>query len=610
MSCGKGIWPWLERAGSQRRPIMEVQRHIEGAVTTLSLNGRFDSYGAKIFEEEISYLGENIKVVVLDFTDVSFISSMGVRSVIKLEKLLIKKGGGIVLVGLSPFIRKVLTTAGLTQQIKIADSMEDAHHLVQALSRSEESAGGFLIEGRSFNFKRISERPVFLEYWGSSISSSKKAIDTQDLLIVDLRDLPLCIGIGGLGEDSMQAVEALAEFVSVGKMVGMIPADGRCLADFIVIQPDASQSIGILNALGIEGDPSFFLKQTDTSEVELADLLSDVMQVLPERETERAGLVGIVITAQTTGLERAWFKDRNGIIHGRFEQERDDAAAGIVIVGVAGRVEPASLTDPEVKSLWEQLNRYSVRRDIYFHGHGIVLDRHLEPPGESSGLAENLSVLLDVENLHNVGHIGPGTRLKDIKAWVYQAAGVRSGLERMVKIELREVTEFLPEWEIIVRRIYTDSGRLVLSPIHGGFMSRTFYVESFDRCGRKRLPTVLKIGSNELTGREVEAHQRYVKNYILNNAASIMGTASSGNWAGLRYNFVGIGGPESRLSRLKDQYGIRPTEDLVLIFDRIFTNVLKPWYGQPRWETILPYVEHDPTRLFPNLIEDAERSLI
>ena len=48
---------------------------------------------------------------------------------------------------------------------------------------------------------------------------------------------------------------------------------------------------------------------------------------------------------------------------------------------------------------------------------------------------------------------------------------------------------------------------------------------------------------------------------------------------------------------------------MVRLVDTLFTRVLKPWYGQPRWEPVALYAEHDPRRLFPTLCEAAAQVL-
>jgi len=88
-----------------------------------------------------------------------------------------------------------------------------------------------------------------------------------------------------------------------------------------------------------------------------------------------------------------------------------------------------------------------------------------------------------------------------------------------------------------------------------------------------------------------------------------MGTTTHKNWGGLRYNFLGINGPDSTLVWLTDYYKKYPAKKLIPLFDRIFTDILKPWYGQPHWEHIYPYCEHSPLILFPNIFECLEHEL-
>jgi hypothetical protein len=107
--------------------------------------------------------------------------------------------------------------------------------------------------------------------------------------------------------------------------------------------------------------------------------------------------------------------------------------------------------------------------------------------------------------------------------------------------------------------------------------------------------------------REEAAHRAYVQRFILNNSTTIMGTANVGPWAALRYNFVGISGPDSKLTWMLDYYQARSTEDVLKLFHRLYTQILKPWYGQPRWELMNLYADHTPLHLFPDLCAHAQR---
>ena len=137
-------------------------------------------------------------------------------------------------------------------------------------------------------------------------------------------------------------------------------------------------------------------------------------------------------------------------------------------------------------------------------------------------------------------------------AWGYRPSRLRDGREKLLNVHVEDGTPMLDEWETITRRLYRDCRRVVLTPLHGGFMSNTFRVASYDAEGRRLLPTVLKIGGVALTEREEVANRKYVQTFILNNSTTLLGGAAAGDWAGLRYNFLGVTGPDSSLEWLRE----------------------------------------------------------
>lgn len=221
----------------------------------------------------------------------------------------------------------------------------------------------------------------------------------------------------------------------------------------------------------------------------------------------------------------------------------------------------------------------------------------------AQGLMHEGSLKLD--DLKAVAKVGPDTLVRGGSIAVYLPSAVRPGPEKRLKIESAEPLD--AEWQTIIRRLYADCGRVILSQLTGGYMAKTFQVASYDREGRRLLPTVLKISTREVTAREEEAHRTCVQRFILNNSTTIMGTASEGSWSALRYNFLGVSGADSKLRWLVDYYRERPIADVVATFDRLYTKILKPWYGQPRWEPVKLYEDHTPLRLFPMLFDEAER---
>ncbi len=211
-----------------------------------------------------------------------------------------------------------------------------------------------------------------------------------------------------------------------------------------------------------------------------------------------------------------------------------------------------------------------------------------------------------IDNLIGVEPVDPGRSFSKARIWVYRPRAVRRGEEKRLRIDAPQGEPFREEWERMARRLYRDCARVVLEPLTGGYMAKTYRVSSYDRDGRRLLATVLKISTAELIRREQEAHRLYVERFILNNSTTLLGTEGEGEWAALRYNFLGASPAEGELRWLRTYYLERPVEEVLHVVRRLYTEILKPWYGQPRWEPVRLYAEHTPLRLFPRLIEQAE----
>ncbi len=241
---------------------------------------------------------------------------------------------------------------------------------------------------------------------------------------------------------------------------------------------------------------------------------------------------------------------------------------------------------------------------------GAVL--HLDnPPDPAETRLENIGrELLTLDTISGLVPLVPDAILVNPVVWLFTAEETQNADDRRIRVEIAGDTSLEPWMAFLTRRLYTDSSTVVVKPLHGGYSAQTYQVESYDHEGRKLRPTVLKIAHRDLINREGERCQKFAMPYILNNSAIILGTAFYCNMGALRYNFVGIGGEETRLEWLARYFHSWPVEELEPLFDKIFLQILKPWYGQPVRKKIKPYLDHDPTlTFFTKLCETAEAEL-
>ena len=199
------------------------------------------------------------------------------------------------------------------------------------------------------------------------------------------------------------------------------------------------------------------------------------------------------------------------------------------------------------------------------------------------------------------------TTLRGVRVWFAPTPTIVDGGAQRLIIEA--VEPVADAWERIIRSTFADEARVSLRRLTGGFMASTFATDTHDRHGRRTLPSVLKISPRAVTAREEAAYRQYVRPFILNNATVLMAQAVHGEYAGLRYNFLGITGAESRLQPLESLYlGDTPAEAVTAIRQTL-TNVLRPWYGQAVVAPVHPFADHDPRELFTNLPAVAEEVL-
>ena len=92
----------------------------------ISCAGRLDTTTSPMLEEEVNrLLGESPELIAFDMEDLNYLSSAGVRVLIKAQKAMKEKSGKVVLLRLQPQIRKVLEIINALPEQRIFKSIEE-----------------------------------------------------------------------------------------------------------------------------------------------------------------------------------------------------------------------------------------------------------------------------------------------------------------------------------------------------------------------------------------------------------------------------------------------------------------------------------------------------
>jgi len=104
----------------------------------IKLDGRLDTNTFEDCESKIQpILNKNPQVLMFDMTNLAYISSMGLRTMLKTRKVLEAKGGRIIMINLQPQIAKVFEIAQALPEVNIFASVEEADHYFDVMQKKE-----------------------------------------------------------------------------------------------------------------------------------------------------------------------------------------------------------------------------------------------------------------------------------------------------------------------------------------------------------------------------------------------------------------------------------------------------------------------------------------
>ena len=99
---------------------------MEGGITRVLLDGRLDIQGAAAIDLKMNVLAGSSKFLLVDLTNVSFLGSMGLRSIVVPAQAVKRRGGKVALFGPVPMVEEVLKASNIHEVIPIFHDLDAA----------------------------------------------------------------------------------------------------------------------------------------------------------------------------------------------------------------------------------------------------------------------------------------------------------------------------------------------------------------------------------------------------------------------------------------------------------------------------------------------------
>jgi anti-sigma B factor antagonist len=105
---------------------LSIQTRTNGSVAVMTLIGRIDSETSPTLDAELTkVVGGNVKLV-LDLKGVEYMSSAGIRAVVKAAQATEKAGGALKLASAPESVQSILYTVGMLEKVKTYSTVNEA----------------------------------------------------------------------------------------------------------------------------------------------------------------------------------------------------------------------------------------------------------------------------------------------------------------------------------------------------------------------------------------------------------------------------------------------------------------------------------------------------
>ena len=117
----------LDRKIYCQEDFMEINTKREDKALVVSVSGRMDAVTASDFENALTeFIDQGDNSLVIDFSDLDYISSAGLRSILGAAKKMKGLKGKLFLANLKEVVKEVFDISGFSAIIPIYDSVETA----------------------------------------------------------------------------------------------------------------------------------------------------------------------------------------------------------------------------------------------------------------------------------------------------------------------------------------------------------------------------------------------------------------------------------------------------------------------------------------------------
>lgn len=268
---------------------MEIKTEQIGKYLVVTASGRLDATWSEYFADVfLKYIRTGDHHLIVDAAAIGFLSSAGIRSLVRITKELNSVRGSFGIVHATDFVSKTLEATGFGSWL--VDSLPAD---LQPLMQPKSVGGDFKQELYRLNSRRPLQFAVTdaWQKWGS--------IDPSKATVLTFSPDTFALGIGSTSMRTDESTSQFGEFIAVCGNLAYLAPEEKLRPDYLLSLNNFIPEILAVQALSIQGDMSHLFRFSPGDEkpaVTVSELAGQALAV------SGSTVAAFVIIAETGGL--------------------------------------------------------------------------------------------------------------------------------------------------------------------------------------------------------------------------------------------------------------------------------------------------------------------
>ncbi len=282
---------------------MEIATQRSGDVLELKVRGRLDAYWADHLSTALDEaVREGADRIQVDMAEVSYMSSVGIRVLLRFYKQLQRIKGSFAVCRPSEAVKTVLELSGLQLLLAGAVAATEGARTGLAAARSLET------ENAAFDVFDLAASPLRCRVVGDPGRFAEAGFGPGDCRLLTFPEATFGLGLGAFGRGFADSQRRFGEFVAAGGGAAYLPTDGTNVPDLVVATGGLVPELNVLYGIACDGVPSCLARfegkaapragggLTRAAPVPLSEIVAACL------DAAAADAVGVVMVAESAGL--------------------------------------------------------------------------------------------------------------------------------------------------------------------------------------------------------------------------------------------------------------------------------------------------------------------